>query len=251
MDRSVLVSRLRAFGIAVGIAVLTIGVTRLVISALGALFVVGSVTLPRWLSLVFSIFVQDGIVFVGIAAGYLRLRGLGLGWLGISVPDLEDAMWIAAGWVGAFFVVFVLTIVLFVLGVQPGQNQIQGVIVEDPELIPLLIPLMIVLVGPAEELVFRGLVQGTLRERFGPVAAITLASIIFASIHFGSLTGPVGSRVLTIGLLVIPSLIFGAIYERTNNLVVPALVHGLYNATLFALQYVALKSGANPPSMLF
>lgn len=250
MDRSALVSRLKTLGIVVGVAFLATGGTQLLVG-LGALFVVGSVSLPMWLVIVLSIVVQDGIVFVGVAVGYLRLRGFDRSWLGISVPDRKETLWIAVGWMAAFFSVVVLLAAVLASGLRPGGNQVQGVVANNPELIPLLIPLMIVFVGPAEELIFRGIVQGTLRERFGPVAAITLASIIFASVHFGSLTGSAGGRVLTIGILVIPSLIFGIAYERTNNLVVPALVHGLYNATLLAFQYMALKSDVNQPAMLF
>ncbi len=39
---------------------------------------------------------------------------------------------------------------------------------------------------------------------------------------------------------------FGAAYERTGNLAVPALIHGLYNSTLAVLLYVGLAYGASP-----
>ncbi|MFC7197304.1 CPBP family intramembrane glutamic endopeptidase [Halosimplex aquaticum] len=53
----------------------------------------------------------------------------------------------------------------------------------------LLIPLSFLVVGPGEELLYRGLVQGTLRETLHPARAIVLASALFASIHLFSLTG--------------------------------------------------------------
>ena len=34
---------------------------------------------------------------------------------------------------------------------------------------------------------------------------------------------------------------FGTLYELTDNIVVPALIHGAYNATLFSLLYVTLR----------
>ena len=34
------------------------------------------------------------------------------------------------------------------------------------------------------------------------------------------------------------SLILGILYEYTDNLVVPILVHGAYDAVLFSLQYL-------------
>jgi membrane protease YdiL (CAAX protease family) len=42
--------------------------------------------------------------------------------------------------------------------------------------------------------------------------------------------------------------VFGAVYEFTENLVVPALVHGAYNATLFSLLYVAVRFGGMQPA---
>ena len=37
--------------------------------------------------------------------------------------------------------------------------------------------------------------------------------------------------------------ILGYVYERTANLVVPALVHGAYNAILFSMLYVQVNGG--------
>ncbi|WP_185715473.1 CPBP family intramembrane glutamic endopeptidase [Halocatena pleomorpha] len=252
MNRSVWSSRLTAIGIAVTIAVLAIGSTAYVLSPI-VRFVLGLLpfTLPAWGGLTLSVLLQQGVVFGSIAAGYLWLRDLDLGWIGVSRPDLNGVLWIVFGWIGAFGSVFVLLIIVLLLGLNPGQNQIQGLVVENPDLIPLLIVLTIVLIGPGEELLFRGIIQGSLRERFGPVLAIILASIIFASAHVGSLTGSLGDRAVTIAVLLVPSLIFGTAYERTNNLVVPALIHGLYNATLFTLTYVGLKYGSTTPAVLF
>jgi hypothetical protein len=60
------------------------------------------------------------------------------------------------------------------------------------------------------------------------------------------------ARFTSISLLVFPSVVFGIVYEYTNNLVVPVLIHGAYNATLFSLLYLAVKFAEMPPeSALF
>ncbi|UPM43018.1 CPBP family intramembrane glutamic endopeptidase [Halocatena salina] len=252
MNRSAWSPHLRAIGIAVMIAALAIGVTKYVLTPVVFLvFEVISVTLPAWASLTLSVLLQQGLVFGSIAAGYLWVRDLDLGWIGLSRPSLKEALWIGLGWIMAFGSVVGLLIVVLLLGLNPGQNQIQGLVAENPDLIPLLIVLTIVLIGPGEELLFRGIIQGSLRERFGPMTAIILASVIFASAHVGSLTGSLGDRAITVGVLLVPSLIFGIAYERTNNLVVPSLIHGLYNATLFSITYVGLKYGPTTPAVLF
>jgi membrane protease YdiL (CAAX protease family) len=39
-------------------------------------------------------------------------------------------------------------------------------------------------------------------------------------------------------------MILGAIYEKTENIVVPSLVHGVYNAILFTSLYFQVSGGA-------
>jgi len=126
-------------------------------------------------------------------------------------------------------------------GLQPARNRVQDVVGGDPALVLLLIPLSLLLIGPGEELLFRGLVQGRLRLSFGPAVAIGLATLVFAIVHYPSLSGPPLGRLLYVAVISVPGLIFGVAYEYTDNLLVPAFVHGAYNATLFALLYVALR----------
>ena len=137
-------------------------------------------------------------------------------------------------------------ILVSLAGASPASNRVGEIGVQNPELLLLLIPLSILLVGPGEELLFRGLVQGILREAFGSVPAIVLASAIFAGIHYVALSGGAGARLVTIAILLLPSLVFGTAYEVRENLVVPALIHGTYNATLFAGLYLAVRMGEVP-----
>jgi membrane protease YdiL (CAAX protease family) len=57
--------------------------------------------------------------------------------------------------------------------------------------------------------------------------------------HIVALVGSLSAALVTISILTVPSLVFGALYEYSENFVVPALVHGLYNATLFGSVYAA------------
>jgi hypothetical protein len=124
---------------------------------------------------------------------------------------------------------------------------------QNPEVLLLLVPASFLLIGPGEELLFRGVVQGRIREAFGPVPGIALASAIFAAIHYFALTGGAGGRLVTIGILFLPSVVFGAAYELTDNLVVPSLIHGAYNATLFTVLYASIRlmdtMGGTPPGV--
>lgn len=251
MDRSVFSSRPATVGIAVVIVVLALGVSQLLNDGMAALLQLLSVDMSVTPRLVFGAVLQQGVVFGGLSGVYLWVHNRDFDWIGVSIPDFKQFLWIASGWAVAFASAFVLAIVIFLSGLNPGQNQLVRSVVDTPEALLVMIPVTIVLIGPGEELLFRGIIQGSLRERFGPVVAIGLASAIFASAHFTSLTGPLDGRVITIALLFAPTLVFATAYERTGNLVVPALIHGLYNATLFALQYLAIKLGGVSPAIVF
>ena len=85
--------------------------------------------------------------------------------------------------------------------------------------------------------------QGRLREQMGPVPAIAIA-VGFALGNVPSYWIG-GSDLLSLGVLfallsiVVASVIFGAIYERTQNLVVAIVMHSLVNAISFSLALVA------------
>jgi len=47
----------------------------------------------------------------------------------------------------------------------------------------------------------------------------------------------------TISILFVPALFFGAVYEYTGNLVVVAVMHGLYNSLILTMIYIAITYG--------
>ncbi|MDZ7701928.1 MAG: type II CAAX endopeptidase family protein [Halobacteriales archaeon] len=250
MDRAGIEDRLRALGIALGAAlagilsavVLTL-VAVLVVSGLGVgLGVIGSVLLTLALT--------AGVAFGGVSLAYVRYRGLGRSFIGVRLPTPRDLAWVGGGYLLAFLSVLVASVLVGLIGADPAPNQLSQAGLEEPALLLLLVPISLFLVGPGEELLFRGVVQGTLRRSFGPVGAVTIAAAIFASVHFVALTGGVSARLTTIAILFLPSLVFGAAYERTGNLAVSALIHGLYNSTLAVLLYVGLAYGSVPQGLV-
>jgi len=93
---------------------------------------------------------------------------------------------------------------------------------------------------------YRGVVQRRLRESFGPMAAIVLASLIFAAIHIpahGFGNAGLASTAASLTALFGGSLVFGGIYEWTENLTVVALIHGFYNGILLTLLYIVTVYG--------
>lgn len=174
--------------------------------------------------------------FVGVVAIYLQTsRDTEL--LNVARPTPKQAL-LAVGGVGFLLASqFALLELLAVVGLSPGQNQ---VITPDHDASYFLgmVVLSLLVVGPVEELLFRGTVQGLLRRAWGGWPAVGIASLLFGLIHYPGITGTVEERLAYVAVAVILGGALGALYERTRNLVVPALAHGGYNAVLFGLQYL-------------
>jgi membrane protease YdiL (CAAX protease family) len=98
----------------------------------------------------------------------------------------------------------------------------------------------ILLVGPAEELLFRGAIQGRLRRAFGPVGAIVITSLLFVPLHLPTYSGSAIAIAAFMVIVFVASAVLGYVYERTGNLAINALIHGLYNAALAISAYLAL-----------
>ena len=90
--------------------------------------------------------------------------------------------------------------------------------------------------GLGEEMLFRGVLQGELGERFGDIAALTSSALIFGALH--------AVTPLYALLASLASFYFGELYLQSQNLAVPIVCHGLYDVgALFAahLQVTALS----------
>lgn len=77
-----------------------------------------------------------------------------------------------------------------------------------------------VLVPIAEELLFRGIIQGELSLRYSRKVTVIVSSLVFAVFHFNLVQG---TYVLFAGI------ILALAYEFTNNLLVPIFMHMVFN----------------------
>ena len=186
--------------------------------------------------------------FMGFPLVYFRLRGFDWGairdYLGVRVPSLKEVGVVVAGFVAVFVLAFGSSwLVTQVLGLTAAENSSAELARDSPSVIPILIAASILVIGPCEETLFRGAVQNRLRESFSAPVAITLAAVLFAAVHVIALTGGVGAQLTTVAILLFPSFVFGTVYEYTGNLVVPALIHGLWDAFLFTAIWIYLSVG--------
>lgn len=161
-------------------------------------------------------------------------------------PSGREVGWIVGGIIAAFVAAILIDAMGTVLGAEGAVNFATAAAVGNPLLVyGLLLIGNIVLIGPAEELLFRGVIQGRLRENFGPVIAIGITSVGFAFSHVPSYWIG-GSDLVSLGVgfallgIAAGGIILGVIYERTENLVVVALIHGLINAVGVGIIFVTL-----------
>jgi len=235
------------------------------------------------------------------AAAYLWVSDRGLDFIDVELPSLRDVGYALAGVVGLFAALFAINLLIEQLGIPSSDHGIVEQAKDAPQILLVLAPLSLLIVGPGEELLYRNVVQKSLYETFSRRGAIFIASVIFASVHVlaygggvapplallagilaaipfvallgmlylraGDSSGPavaygllalliavgifvsvlvtgfsvsiggVQSVLVSLGLVFVLSLVLGGIYARTENLVVPAVVHGVFNAVQFLLLY--------------
>jgi hypothetical protein len=177
---------------------------------------------------------QFGFLLVGyLYARYAAVR------VRLAVPSLRELGYTVAGIVGALALAVGLSALLSVLGLVPG-SVIEDIAVEDPRFLLALAALSVVLVAPAEEFLFRGVIQTRLRKAFGPVGAVAGASLLFGSLHLANYVGTIGPVIAGALLIACVGAVFGILYERTGNLVVPVVAHAVYNVVLFGIAFATI-----------
>ncbi|MBI5360756.1 MAG: CPBP family intramembrane metalloprotease [Planctomycetes bacterium] len=100
--------------------------------------------------------------------------------------------------------------------------------------IAVLIPVAIV--GPfIEEVIFRGILYGSIRGITGVWRGIIISALIFSSLHFVNGAGGLAELLQTFVITFTGGVIFAWIYEKSGDILGPYIVHFLGNAALFLL----------------
>jgi membrane protease YdiL (CAAX protease family) len=174
--------------------------------------------------------------FALAVAGYLAITGE-WGLARASLPDARGAALIVGGGIALLAFQYGALFALDQVGLSTGQNE-AVVPAGDPVAYYLaMIAVSLAVVGPVEELLFRGVVQGGVRRAFDAVPAVLIGSLAFGLIHFPSVSGTPVERWAYVGVVVVLGAVLGALYEWTDNVAVPGLAHGVYNAAIYAVLF--------------
>lgn len=219
--------KLTAIGVAIGLIVggAVVGV---VFGLILGLLVTDA---PDLLVVVAAIGTELGFALVAV---YLQRWSSGVQ---IRVPSLRGGSLIVLATVGLFVLNRGMLMLLHTAGYDFTYALVRA-FEAHPVLLLAMAGVSILLVGPAEELLFRGAIQGRLGQAFGPIGAIVITSLLFTPLHVEPVSAVALAAIL--GLVFISSVVFGSLYERTGNLASSILAHGLYNATIFVSVYISM-----------
>ncbi len=89
--------------------------------------------------------------------------------------------------------------------------------------------LMLLVIGPGEEILWRGFIQQKLQYRYGPWIGFAGATILYTVVHLAS-----GNPVLMLAAAVC-GLFWGYLYRRFNSLLLNIISHTVWDIAVFLL----------------
>ncbi|MDD5722401.1 MAG: CPBP family intramembrane metalloprotease [Syntrophales bacterium] len=93
----------------------------------------------------------------------------------------------------------------------------------------IVLPLLLCITGPCEELYWRGFLQDRLMECFGGLGGWLLTTVIYAGVHLWSF------NFMLIGAAAVAGAFWGAMYWRIGNLLPVIISHSLWSAVIFTI----------------
>jgi len=181
-----------------------------------------------------------GLGMVTGAGVYLVVFDRGLEYVDLRRPSRRAMGYVLAAVLVSFATSMTVTTLVEILEFEAARSGSEGG-EQVPALYLVLMALSIGIIGPAEELVYRNVVQKSIAEAVSLPVGIGVATVVYVAVHVPALFlggGSVTAVLPAVVVLTVLSVALGMSYARTENLVVPALAHGLYNALLFGTDYL-------------
>jgi membrane protease YdiL (CAAX protease family) len=229
------------------------GVVLLIIFSIPVIVISRELEVAELVVLVVGTGIGQYVAFVGLGLVYLRHREFDWtrirSYLGIRVPTLRELGIVILGYVVIFALIMVVGALVQAFGPQPAENEGAETFTgtTNPAVLVGAVLMMFLVVGPCEELLYRGIVQNRLRERLSSIPAILIASTVFAAVHFVVFApgASLPQKLTTIGILFCPAIVLGSVYEYTGNLVVPSLLHSIHNSIIVLISFAGTNMQEN------
>ena len=179
-----------------------------------------------------SLPVSETLIVV-ITLLFARYKGVGLKELGLRKSSIRILIIASAVAMPLFLLgVGISAGEEMVFGPDPSEDIVEkAVMPRDPFQLVAMIALSLVLVGPCEELAFRGFVQRGFENSFGKGWGLLVSSVLFGLLH--------GLNTLyAIVPVFVVGLVLGYVWQRTDgNTTATALMHGVYDTIAIAIAY--------------
>jgi membrane protease YdiL (CAAX protease family) len=152
--------------------------------------------------------------------------------------------WRAVGWTVLGLAVFwALLLAYSAIAGAPEQTTADDIGADKSNFLLISAGILFVVIAPiAEELFFRGLVYGALRNSWSPIPAMLAVGVVFGALH-------VSSGIEAVPPLMLLGIVFCWIYEKTGSLYPCIALHAFNNALAYIGQTdvapgIALGMGA-------
>lgn len=184
------------------------------------------------------------IIFVAAFAGwalagvaYLLASGRTWSYIDVRRPTASDGRYLVLGLVASLTVYAAFIGIVVAFDLPTSTQTLTDEFVGGGLSWFLALAVLVMLVNaPVEEFLFRNVIQKRLADAIAERWAILAVAVIFAAVHIPVYFDPnPGAVAVTITPLAVVALVWGWLYARTSNLVVPALCHGLYNVVVFGV----------------
>nr|MDO8111030.1 CPBP family glutamic-type intramembrane protease [Candidatus Sigynarchaeota archaeon] len=159
--------------------------------------------------------------------------------------DIGFSTFLAVAMVGFQFLVVILNDAIWaplIPASDPLAGLDQSITPQDPFQFMALVASMLLVIGPTEEMLFRGFAQQGLEAHTSERNAWFISVLMFTIVHVTS--GFVELSLLP--YMFFPyfylSMVFCAIYTKTKNLNLMIFIHGIYDALLVLLSYIGSAS---------
>ena len=205
-------------------------------TALGVAIAVGYIVVSIALFRLVGLDYSSATALAGSSAAVLKII-TALGVAGLVVAALASVLgWQRAAWTGgpglggAYRAVPWVVVVLLLITADWRNIHARG-----PGLL-LLTALATLIVGFCEELVFRGLVLTAFRRSMSEAGAWFFSTLAFGLLHLPNalLGAPLAGSLVQVVLAFISGTVFYLIRRSSGGLVVPMLIHALWDFTAFS-----------------
>ncbi|MEX2562279.1 MAG: CPBP family intramembrane glutamic endopeptidase [Nitriliruptoraceae bacterium] len=226
-----------------GMALLLFFVGQLIVGVgAGIALAVGAVTRSGSIDAV-GAFSSETLLAVAIVSALVG-TAMAIGWLAVRQRldrrlfgrgrhgALKIVIGVAAGFVAtvATYTVNAMLVLVFRPEAPVVQQVLQDALGGGRSLV--LAAIVIVLLAPVtEEIVFRGILFQSLDRRLGFWFAATVSSVVFCAIHVEVI---MSQPLALVGMFVL-SMILAASFHLSGSLIVPIMVHAVFNATSLGL----------------